>query len=154
MRPDRIVIGECRGAETLDMLSAMNTGHEGSLSTLHSNTPRDALSRMETMIMMAGMDLPLSAIREQIASAVDIIVQQTRFSCGSRKVTYITEITGMESGKIQMQDIFLYKKTGVHPETFKVQGQFTPCDSIPSFYDELRASGIELPIDIFKKVAS
>lgn len=154
MRPDRIVIGECRGAETLDMLSAMNTGHEGSLSTLHSNTPRDALSRMETMIMMAGMDLPLSAIREQIASAVDIIVQQTRFSCGSRKVTYITEITGMESGKIQMQDIFLYKKTGIHPETFKVQGQFTPCDSIPAFYDELRASGIELPIDIFKKVDS
>src|SRR5690606_11963692 len=112
MRPDRIVIGECRGAEALDMLQAMNTGHEGSLTTLHANTPRDAIARLETMIMMAGMDLPLNAIREQIASAVDILIQQSRFSCGSRKVTYITEVTGIESGKIQLQDIYRFDKTG------------------------------------------
>ena len=113
MRPDRIVIGECRGPEALDMLQAMNTGHEGSLSTLHANTPRDAIARLETMIMMAGMDLPLNAIREQIASAVDILVQQSRFSCGSRKITYITEVTGIESGKIQLQDIYKFEKTGL-----------------------------------------
>ena len=112
MRPDRIVVGECRGGEALDMLQAMNTGHDGSLTTLHANTPRDALARLETMVLMAGMDLPLAAIREQIASAVDIMVQQTRFACGSRKVTSITEVTGMESGKIQMQELFRFQPQG------------------------------------------
>lgn len=154
MRPDRIVVGECRGAEALDMLQAMNTGHEGSLTTLHANTPRDGIARLETMIMMAGMDLPLSAIREQIASAVDIIVQQTRFSCGTRMVTSITEITGMESGKIQLQEIFRFHNQGYTGENGKVRGQFTGCDLIPSFYEELRATGQELSMDIFKPSAA
>ena len=112
MRPDRIVVGECRGSEALDMLQAMNTGHEGSLTTLHANSARDGLARLETMVLMAGMDLPLQAIREQVASAVHIVVQQTRFSCGSRKVTGISEITGMESGKIQIQELFKFVNEG------------------------------------------
>lgn len=149
MRPDRIVIGECRGPEALDMLQAMNTGHEGSLTTLHANTPRDALSRMETLIMMAGMDLPLSAIREQIASAVDIIVQQTRFACGTRMITYISEITGMEGGRIQMQDIFRFRK-GITLAQGKTFGEFVPGDMLPSFYEELMAAGIPLDLSLFK----
>jgi pilus assembly protein CpaF len=112
MRPDRIIVGECRGGEALDMLQAMNTGHDGSLTTVHANNPRDVLSRLETMVMMSGMDLPSKAIREQIASAVDIIVQQTRFSDGSRKVTYISEVTGMEGEIITMQDIFKFEQKG------------------------------------------
>lgn len=154
MRPDRIVVGECRGAEALDMLQAMNTGHEGSLTTLHANTPRDGLARLETMVLMAGMDLPLIAIREQISSAVDMVVQQTRFACGSRKVTSITELTGMESGKIQLQEIFKFVSKGYAnadgPGAAKVQGYFTGCDMVPTFYDELRAVGGELDMDIFK----
>ena len=153
MRPDRIVVGECRGAESLDMLQAMNTGHEGSLTTLHANTPRDGLARLETMVLMAGMDLPLTAIREQIASAVDIIVQQTRFACGSRKVTSITEVTGMESGKIQIQEIFRFAPQGYTNEqgrVGKIRGQFTGCDMVPTFYDELRAAGNNLDVGIFK----
>ena len=162
MRPDRIVIGECRGAEALDMLQAMNTGHEGSLTTLHANTPRDGLARLETMVLMAGMDLPLIAIREQISSAVDVIVQQTRFACGSRKVTSITELTGMESGKIQIAEIFKFVSKGYgKPAQFdtkpgaklganKVQGYFTACDMVPGFYEELRAVGGDLDMDIFK----
>jgi len=154
MRPDRIVVGECRGAEALDMLQAMNTGHEGSLTTLHANTPRDGLARLETMVLMAGMDLPLNAIREQIASAVDIVVQQSRFACGSRKVTSITELTGMESGKIQLQEIFKYTSQGYgnadQHGLKKVQGYFTGCDMVPSFYEELRAIGAPLEMDIFK----
>ena len=154
MRPDRIVIGECRGAEALDMLQAMNTGHEGSLTTLHANTPRDGLARLETMVLMAGMDLPLIAIREQISSAVDLVVQQTRFACGSRKVTSITELTGMESGKIQIQEIFKfvskgYGKPAQHGAN-KVQGYFTGCDMVPGFYEELRAVGGDLDMRIFK----
>jgi len=154
MRPDRIVVGECRGAEALDMLQAMNTGHEGSLTTLHANTPRDGLARLETMVLMAGMDLPLIAIREQISSAVDMVVQQTRFACGSRKVTSITELTGMESGKIQIQEIFKfvnqgYGKPGQHGAN-KVQGYFTGCDMVPGFYEELRAVGGDLDMNIFK----
>jgi pilus assembly protein CpaF len=155
MRPDRIVIGECRGAEALDMLQAMNTGHEGSLTTLHANTPRDGLARLETMVLMAGVDLPLIAIREQIASAVDIVVQQTRFSCGSRKVTSITELTGIESGRIAMQELFKFVSVGYEMEegrTGKVQGYFTACNTIPSFYEGLRATGIHLDINIFKPV--
>ncbi|MEY3639059.1 MAG: hypothetical protein RIR68_2192 [Pseudomonadota bacterium] len=153
MRPDRIVVGECRGAEALDMLQAMNTGHEGSLTTLHANTPRDGLARLETMILMAGMDLPLTAIREQIASAVDIVVQQTRFACGSRKVTSITELTGIESGKIQIQELFKFVPLGYLNEdgkTGKVRGYFTGCDMVPTFYDELRSSGSVLDVGIFK----
>jgi len=154
MRPDRIVVGECRGAEALDMLQAMNTGHEGSLTTLHANTPRDGLARLETMVLMAGMDLPLTAIREQIASAVDVVVQQSRFACGSRKVTSITELTGMESGKIQIQEIFKFVSQGYgNPDAHglkRVQGYFTACDMVPGFYEELRAVGGQLDMDIFK----
>ncbi len=149
MRPDRIVIGECRGSEALDMLQAMNTGHEGSLTTLHANTPRDALSRLETMVMMAGMDLPVSVIREQVSSAVDIIVQQTRFACGARKITYITEITGMEGGRIQAQDLFRFRKTG-HDPTGRVIGSFEPAGIIPGFYEELMESGQRPDLSLFR----
>jgi pilus assembly protein CpaF len=150
MRPDRIVVGECRGAEALDMLQAMNTGHEGSLTTLHANTPRDGLARLETMVLMAGMDLPLTAIREQIASAVHIVVQQTRFACGSRKVTSITEISGMESGKIQMQELFRFVNLGYRGPGNRVSGYFTGCDMVPGFYEELQASGTQLDMTIFQ----
>jgi len=157
MRPDRIVVGECRGAEALDMLQAMNTGHEGSLTTLHANTPRDALARLETMILMAGMDLPLTAIREQITSAVHLIVQQTRFACGTRMVTNITEITGMESGKIQIQELFKFVNLGyvrlaVDDTNLKVQGYFTACNTVPHFYEELRDIGVPVDVDIFTAV--
>ena len=152
MRPDRIVVGECRGAEALDMLQAMNTGHEGSLTTLHANTPRDALARLETMVLMAGMELPLTAIREQIASAVDLIVQQTRFGCGTRMVTHIVEISGMESGKIQLQELFKFVNHGYRGADGKVAGVFTGCDMVPSFYEDLRATGHALDLGIFKPV--
>jgi pilus assembly protein CpaF len=150
MRPDRIVVGECRGAEALDMLQAMNTGHEGSLTTLHANTPRDALARLETMVLMAGMELPLVAIREQVTSAVHIIVQQSRFACGSRLVTSITEVTGMESGKIQLQELFRFHNQGYTGGGGKVQGYFTGCDMVPSFYEELRVTGNDLDMAVFK----
>lgn len=148
MRPDRIVVGECRGAESLDMLQAMNTGHEGSLTTLHANTPRDALSRLETLILMAGMQLPLQAIREQIVSAIDIIVQQTRFACGTRKITHITEVTGIEGNTIQLQDIFKYNKSGYNDDGV-IQGTFRSTETIPSFYQELIDSGSEINTDYF-----
>jgi pilus assembly protein CpaF len=157
MRPDRIVVGECRGAEALDMLQAMNTGHEGSLTTLHANTPRDALARLETLILMAGMDLPLSAIRDQVSSAVDIIVQQTRFSCGSRKVTSITEITGMESGKFQLQEIFRFQTQGYGIDEKglpRIQGHFTACDMVPTFLDELRATNVQVDMQMFESINS
>ena len=150
MRPDRIVVGECRGAEALDMLQAMNTGHEGSLTTLHANSARDALARLETMVLMAGMELPLVAIREQVASAVHVIVQQTRFACGSRKVTGITEITGMESGKIQIQELFRFVNLGYPSGGGKVRGYFTGCDMVTIFYEALRATGSDLDMAIFK----
>lgn len=149
MRPDRIVVGECRGAEAIDMLQAMNTGHEGSLTTLHANSVRDALARLETMVLMAGMDLPLAAIREQITSAVDIVIQQNRFACGSRIVTSIAEISGIESGIIQMQEIFRFRNQGHHGENGRVRGTFAGCGIVPGFYDELRATGRPLSIDIF-----
>jgi pilus assembly protein CpaF len=155
MRPDRIVIGECRGAEALDMLQAMNTGHDGSLTTLHANSPRDGLARLETMVLMAGMDLPLSAIREQVASAVDIVVQQSRFACGSRIITSITEVTGIEGGKFQLQEIFRFANQGYgQPSAGKqggarVQGYFTGCDLVPAFYEDLRAFGNDLDLAIF-----
>jgi pilus assembly protein CpaF len=155
MRPDRIVVGECRGGEALDMLQAMNTGHEGSLTTLHANTPRDALARMETLVLMAGMDLPIGAIREQIASAVDIIVQQTRFACGSRKVTSITEISGIENGKILLQELFRFEQRGYGASSSggmgKVQGGFSGCNAIPSFYDELRERGVDCDLTLFDR---
>jgi pilus assembly protein CpaF len=150
MRPDRIVVGECRGGEALDMLQAMNTGHEGSLTTIHANSPRDALSRLETLVLMAGMDLPISAVREQIASAIDVVVQQTRFSCGARKVTSITEITGMENGKIQTQEIFRFDRHGCGDDG-RVSGSFVGCDTIPSFYDELRSHGVPVDLTLFDR---
>ncbi|MEY2343025.1 ATPase, T2SS/T4P/T4SS family [Acidithiobacillus sp. IBUN Pt1247-S3] len=148
MRPDRIVVGECRGGEALDMLQAMNTGHDGSLTTAHANSPRDMLSRLEVMVMMAGMDLPLSAIREQVASAVDIIVQISRFSCGSRKVSAIVEVTGTESGVIQLQELFAYRQNGFGPDG-KVCGEFRGAGSIPEFYEEMRARGLPVDTSIF-----
>ena len=149
MRPDRIVVGECRGPEALDMLQAMNTGHEGSLTTLHANAPRDALSRLETMVLMAGVDLPLAAIREQVASAVDVIVQQTRFACGSRIVTHVVEVSGMDAGKIQIQDVFRFRADGFDADG-RVRGRFTPCDLVPNFYESLRAAGRDLDVEIFR----
>ncbi|HWT71945.1 MAG TPA: ATPase, T2SS/T4P/T4SS family [Oxalicibacterium sp.] len=148
MRPDRIVVGECRGGEALDMLTAMNTGHDGSLTTAHANTPRDCLARIEVMVMMSGMDLPIRAIREQIASAVRFIVQQNRFSCGSRKVTHITEITGMEGDIIQMQDIFLFKQEGFGPDG-KVRGRHVATGNIPEFYEDLAGRGLDIDLGIF-----
>ncbi len=150
MRPDRIVVGECRGSEALDMLQAMNTGHEGSLTTLHANSSRDGLARLETMVLMAGMDLPLTAIREQIASAVDLIVQQTRFACGARIVNSITEITGMESGKIQIQELFKFVHKGYEGANRKIVGYFTGCDMVPRFYEELLVARNDLDMSIFK----
>ncbi len=148
MRPDRIVVGECRGGEALDMLQAMNTGHDGSLTTAHANTPRDLISRLEVMVMMSGMDLPVQAIREQVASAVDIVVQQTRFSDGSRKIVNVTEITGVEGGTVQMQDIFVYEQTGFD-ENGKVKGHFKPTGRVPEFYEDLRKRGINVDMSIF-----
>jgi pilus assembly protein CpaF len=151
MRPDRIVVGECRGGEALDMLQAMNTGHDGSLTTLHANTPRDALARLETMVLMAGMDLPLSAIREQVASAIHLIVQQTRFACGTRMVTSVTEVTGIESGKLQLQELFRFVNLGYGSgEHSRIRGYFTGCDMAPTFYESLRFSGRALDMSIFK----
>jgi len=152
MRPDRIVVGECRGGEALDMLQAMNTGHDGSLTTVHANSPRDLISRLEVMVMMAGMELPEKAIREQIASAVHIIVQQARFSDGTRKITHITEITGMESGVVQMQHIFLYKQRGLDAEG-RVVGDFVATGRVPEFYEELRQRGIAVDMDIFAQTS-
>ncbi len=150
MRPDRIVVGECRGGEALDMLQAMNTGHDGSLTTAHANTPRDLVSRLEVMVMMSGMDLPVQAIREQVASAVDMVVQQTRFSDGSRRVINITEITGVENGTIQMQDIFVYEQTGFNDKG-KVVGNFKSTGRVPEFYEDLRKRGLKVDMSIFGK---
>ncbi|MFH1130836.1 MAG: ATPase, T2SS/T4P/T4SS family [Pseudomonadota bacterium] len=148
MRPDRIVVGECRGGEALDMLQAMNTGHDGSLTTAHSNGPRDTLARLETMVLMSGMDLPIRAIREQIASAVDIIVHQMRFPDGSRRITHITEVSGMETDVIALQDIFVFKQEGFDEEG-RVRGQFMPTGLVPRFYEDLRNRGIPVNMDIF-----
>ena len=148
MRPDRIVVGECRGGETLDMLQAMNTGHDGSLTTAHANTPRDLIARIEVMVMMSGMDLPVSAIHEMVASAIDIIVQQTRFSDGSRRVINITEITGVESGIVSMQDIFKYQQEGFD-ENGRVKGHFVATGAVPHFYEEMRQRGLNVDMSIF-----
>ena len=147
MRPDRIVVGECRSAEALDMLQAMNTGHDGSMSTGHANTPRDMLSRLETMVLMAGMDLPLRAIREQIASAVDLIVHQNRLKDGSRKIVNITEVQGMEGDVIVMQDIFVFEQTGVIEG--RIHGKLRPTGIRPKFVEKFEVAGIHLPPNVF-----
>ena len=144
MRPDRIVVGECRSGEALDMLQAMNTGHDGSLTTLHSNNPRDALSRLETLVLMAGMDLPLSAIRQQIASALHVIVQLNRLRDGSRRVTAVTEILGMEGEKIVMQDIFTFQANGAD-EHGKIKGEFQATGTRPATLQRLEDNGVRLP---------
>ena len=147
MRPDRIIVGECRGAEALDMLQAMNTGHDGSLTTLHANSPRDALARMETMVLMAGMDLPHRAIREQISSAIDVLVQQERMREGTRRVVSISEVQGMEGDVVTMSDIFTFEKTGI--ENGKVIGRLLPTGLRPKFIEQIEAAGIRLPPAIF-----
>ena len=149
MRPDRIIVGECRGPEALDMLQAMNTGHDGSLTTAHANNPRDALTRLENMVMMAGFELPSTAIREQIASALNLIVQQTRLLDGSRKIVKITEVTGREANQILLQDIFTFEQTGLSNEG-KVEGYHTATGNIPVFIEDLRRSGrLELDMSVF-----
>lgn len=148
MRPDRIVVGEVRGGEALDMLQAMNTGHDGSLTTGHANSPRDMLSRLETMVLMAGMEIPVRAIREQISSAIDLIIQQERMRDGSRKITHITEVQGMEGDVITLQDLFIFKQTGVDDQG-KVVGRFTTTGIKPRFMDLFEAAGIKLRPDLF-----
>ncbi len=150
MRPERIIIGECRGAESLDMLQAMNTGHAGSMTTLHANTCRDGQARLETMIMMAGMDLPIKAMRQQIASAVDLIIQANRLQGGPRKVTSITEVMGMEQDMIIMQEIFRYKQLGID-QNGRCYGQFEATGVRPSFVNRLEAAGIKLPSNLFQE---
>jgi pilus assembly protein CpaF len=149
MRPDRIIVGEVRGEEALDMLQAMNTGHDGSLTTIHANTPRDALSRLETMVAMASLNIPDTAIRRQIASAVDVVVQISRQSDGGRKVISMAEITGMEGGVVSMQDIFVFRKRGVK-DNGEVLGDFMPTGIRPKFAEKLSVSGIQLPISMFE----
>ena len=153
MRPDRIVVGEVRGGEALDMLQAMNTGHDGSLTTLHANTPRDAMSRLETLIMMAGMDLPLKVVRQQISSAVDLIVQQSRLRDGTRKVTAITEVAGMEGETVVLTDVFKFEMTNITTEG-KVEGVLKPTGIRPLFYPRLQASGLKLGPEIFGATAA
>ncbi|MEE2639475.1 MAG: CpaF family protein [Planctomycetota bacterium] len=150
MRPERIIIGECRGPETLDMLQAMNTGHDGSLTTTHANTPRDCLARLETMIMMSGYELPVRAMRQQISSAVHLIVQANRLQGGPRKVTYITEVTGMEQDTVVMQDIFKFEQTGI-AEDGKAKGRFISTGVRPKFMDRLEAAGVRLPASTFRE---
>jgi len=147
MRPDRIVVGECRGEEALDMLQAMNTGHDGSMTTAHSNSPRDTLGRLETMVLMAGMDLPVRAIREQISSAVDLVVHQERMRDGSRKVVNVTEVSGMEGDVITTTDLFVFEQMGF--ENGKIVGKLRPTGLRPKFMDKLEAAGIHLPASTF-----
>jgi pilus assembly protein CpaF len=148
MRPDRIIVGEVRGEEAFDMLQAMNTGHDGSVSTIHANNPREALARMENMVLMAGMDLPSKAIREQVASAIHIFIQISRLQDGSRKVTHVTEVSGMEGDTITLQDIFLFKLDRVD-EDGKVHGAMRPTGIRPGFVHQFAIAGIELPNTLF-----
>jgi pilus assembly protein CpaF len=150
MRPERIIIGECRGAETLDMLQAMNTGHEGSMTTIHANTPRDAVARLETMIMMAGFEMPLKAMRAQMASAVDLVVQATRLQGGARKITQITEIVGMEQDTVVMQDIYKFEQVGID-ENARAFGRFLSTGVRPTFMQRLQAAGVRLPSSAFRE---
>jgi len=148
MRPDRVIIGECRGAEALDMLQAMNTGHEGSMTTIHANTPRDAISRLETMISMGGFDLPIRALRQQFAAAVDLIIQTQRLQGGPRRMTYVTEVVGMEQDTIVMQDIFRFMQDGID-EQGRATGHFEAMGVRPSFMPRLEAAGVKLPTNLF-----
>ena len=150
MRPERIIIGECRGPETLDMLQAMNTGHEGSMTTVHANTPRDAIARIETMITMSGFELPIKAMRQQIASAVDLIIQAARLQGGKRRVTYITEVVGMEQDTLVMQDIYRYQQEGLD-ENGRARGRFEATGVRPSFMEHLEAAGVRLPSSAFRQ---
>jgi len=150
MRPERVIIGECRGPETLDMLQAMNTGHDGSMTTLHANTPRDALARMETMIMMSGFELPIKAMRQQMASAVDLIIQASRLQGGKRRVTHITEVVGMEQDTVVMQDIFNYIQDGID-ENCSARGRFVANGIRPNFMERLEAVGVKLPASTFRE---
>lgn len=145
MRPDRIVVGECRGGETLDMLQAMNTGHDGSLTTAHANSPRDLLSRLEVMTLMAGMEIPLLAVREQIASAVNLIVQQARYACGARRIAVISEVTGTESGRIQTQDLYRFEQSATLASG-RTAGRFVACGNEPAFYERLPAGTRPAPL--------
>jgi pilus assembly protein CpaF len=151
MRPDRIIVGEVRGEEALDMLQAMNTGHDGSLTTVHANTPRDAISRLEVMITLANANMHLRAIRQQVSSAVHILVQASRLSDGSRRVTSITEVTGMEGEIVTLQDIYVFEKRGVSPEG-RVLGRFCATGILPKFNEKLVAAGIHLPTEMFDEV--
>jgi pilus assembly protein CpaF len=151
MRPDRIIVGEVRSEEALDMLQAMNTGHDGSLTTIHSNTPRDAVARLEVLVGMANANMGVRSIRAQVTSAIDLMVQVARFSDGSRKITYVTELVGMEGEQVTMQDIFLFEKSGL-AENGKVLGKFKPTGVRPRFYEKLRSSGITLPASLFQTV--
>ncbi len=148
MRPDRVIIGECRGGEALDMLQAMNTGHDGSLTTVHANSPRDVISRLETMVLMSGMELPSRAIREQIASAIDLVVHESRLSDGSRKVVCISEVVGLEGQQIIMQDLFEFKQTGIDDKG-KVLGRFMPTGAMPTFYEHLKSRGLHIDPAVF-----
>ena len=148
MRPDRIIIGECRGAESLDMLQAMNTGHEGSLTTVHANSPRDAVSRLETMITMGGIELPIKALRQQFAAAVDLIIQVNRLQGGPRKITHVTEVLNLEQETVVMQDIFLFIQDGID-EDGRAHGHFESTGVRPAFMDRLEASGVRLPANLF-----
>ncbi|MEM1070920.1 MAG: CpaF family protein [Planctomycetota bacterium] len=150
MRPERIIIGECRGGETLDMLQAMNTGHDGSMTTIHANTPRDAIARLETLVMMAGFELPVKAIRQQISGAVDVLIQANRLQGGPRRLTAITEVVGMEQDTIIMQDIYKFHQQGVNEEG-KAFGQFQCTGVRPSFMDKLEAAGVRLPASAFRE---
>ncbi len=150
MRPERIIIGECRGAETLDMLQAMNTGHEGSMTTIHSNTPRDAIARIETLISMSGFELPVKAMRQQIASAVDLIIQANRLQGGPRRVTHITEVIGMEQETVVMQDIYRYEQSGID-ETGRARGRFISTGVRPNFMERLESAGVRLPASAFRE---
>jgi pilus assembly protein CpaF len=150
MRPERIIIGECRGGETLDMLQAMNTGHDGSLTTIHANTPRDGIARLETLVMMAGFDLPVKAIRQQIAGAVDVVVQASRLQGGPRRVTHITEIVGMEQDTVVMQDIYRFNQEGID-ENGKAFGHFECTGVRPTFMSRLESAGIRLPASAFRQ---
>jgi pilus assembly protein CpaF len=149
MRPDRIVVGEVRGEEALDMLQAMNTGHDGSLTTIHANAPRDALTRLETMVAMANLNIPDTAIRRQIASAINVVIQVSRMSDGTRKMTHLAELVGMEGEVVTMQDIFTFKKMGIG-ENGEILGEYAPTGIRPKFSEHLIASGIHLPIDMFE----
>jgi pilus assembly protein CpaF len=149
MRPDRIVVGEVRGEEALDMLQAMNTGHDGSLTTIHANTPRDAVGRLEVMVGMGNANMSVRSIRQQVASAVDVFVQVARFSDGSRRITHVTECTGMEGDQVTLQDIFVFEKTGL-TENNLVRGRFRATGVRPKFYERLQTCGLKVPLEIFQ----